>query len=539
MDFPQVGVATNVTISNINFDNYVWLEKTDGIRVVIGILQDETMLELQSINDMHRDMKFVLDCEKYLDKYFIFDVLVSNNVNVMDKHYLERIDSVRDIKYEKFFVKQFYKISSLKELLEFIQHDVSPITKCNIDGVIITPINENYKNTHSLKIKRPELNTCDFYCKKIDDNKYLPFVQLNDKRYALRNIIRTTNAIDGLSLFATPFRNNDIIVSDIDIDGKIYECQFNGEVWIPVRERVDKMKPNGYVTCLTNFFNIFDPISENDSYFNDIMNIDKSTSDYIHDVSHIIRKYVVETVTPKFIKNVKNKINVLDLCGGRGGDLLGLYSCGVGNLFVVDSDKTALTKYCYKALNIGKYLKQYSNITNRRIVLDRNRLLLNIIHFELGFDNSELITEIQSRSEFRKFDLILMNYAVHYLCDDAAKMRELGNLVKQLLSRRGKFVVTYYNGDRILNGERKFGNIEIKINGNKAMMPLFTIDKTGYREEPLATNMMLNEMNLNSEHREKLLDSVRKYIPQPKTEMQKSLLQYYDLQEMLIFSNGV
>ena len=381
MDFPQVGVATNVTISNINFDNYVWLEKTDGIRVVIGILQDETMLELQSINDMHRDMKFVLDCEKYLDKYFIFDVLVSNNVNVMDKHYLERIDSVRDIKYEKFFVKQFYKISSLKELLEFIQHDVSPITKCNIDGVIITPINENYKNTHSLKIKRPELNTCDFYCKKIDDNKYLPFVQLNDKRYALRNIIRTTNAIDGLSLFATPFRNNDIIVSDIDIDGKIYECQFNGEVWIPVRERVDKMKPNGYVTCLTNFFNIFDPISENDSYFNDIMNIDKSTSDYIHDVSHIIRKYVVETVTPKFIKNVKNKINVLDLCGGRGGDLLGLYSCGVGNLFVVDSDKTALTKYCYKALNIGKYLKQYSNITNRRIVLDRNRLLLNIIHF--------------------------------------------------------------------------------------------------------------------------------------------------------------
>ena len=539
MDFPQVGVATNIIISKINFDNYVWLEKTDGIRVVIGILQDETMLELQSINDMHKGMKFVLDCEKYLDKYFIFDVLVSNNVNVMDKHYLERIDSVRDIKYKNFFVKQFYKISSLKELLEFIQHDVSPITNCNIDGIIITPINENYKNTHSLKIKRPELNTCDFYCKKIDDNKYLPFVQLNDKRYALRNIIRTTDSINGLSLFATPFRDNEIIVSNENIDGKIYECQFNGKVWIPVRERVDKKKPNGYRTCLTNFFNIFDPISDNESYFNDVMNIDKSTSDYIHDVSHIIRKYVVETVTPKFIKNVKNKINVLDLCGGRGGDLLGLYSCGVGNLFVVDSDKTALTKYCYKALNIGKYLKQYSNVTNKRKVFDRNRLLLNIIHFELGFDNSELITEIQSRSEFRKFDLILINYAVHYLCDDAAKMRELGNLVKQLLSRRGKFVITCYNGDRILNGERKFGNIEIKINGNKAMMPLFTIDKTGYREEPLATNRMLNEMNLNLEHKEKLLDSVRKYIPEPKTEMQKSLLQYYDLQEMLIFSNGV
>ena len=118
MDFPQVGVATNVTISKINFDNYVWLEKTDGIRVVIGILQDETMLELQSINDMRSDMKFVLDCEKYLDKYFIFDVLVSNDMNVMDKHYLERIDSVRDIKYEKFSVK--LSLYQLKDTFNYI-----------------------------------------------------------------------------------------------------------------------------------------------------------------------------------------------------------------------------------------------------------------------------------------------------------------------------------------------------------------------------------------------------------------------------------
>ena len=146
---------------------------------------------------------------------------------------------------------------------------------------------------------------------------------------------------------------------------------------------------------------------------------------------------------------------------------------------------------------------------------DRNRLLLNITNFELCEDNSELITELKSRDEYRQFDLILMNYAIHYLCDDVMKMRELGNTVRQLLARLGKFVVTCYNGDRILNGERKFGKIEIKVNGNKAMMPLFTIDKDGYREKPLATNKMLNEMGLSLVSRTQLLPMVKDFIPEP------------------------
>ena len=170
---------------------------------------------------------------------------------------------------------------------------------------------------------------------------------------------------------------------------------------------------------------------------------------------------------------------------------------------------------------------------------DRNRLLLNITNFELCEDNSELITELKSRDEYRQFDLILMNYAIHYLCDDVMKMRELGNTVRQLLARLGKFVVTCYNGDRILNGERKFGKIEIKVNGNKAMMPLFTIDKDGYREKPLATNKMLNEMGLSLVSRTQLLPMVKDFIPEPSTEMHESLLKYYSLQEMLVFSTHV
>ena len=115
---------------------------------------------------------------------------------------------------------------------------------------IITPIDSDYINTKSLKIKRPELNTCDFYCKHIGDNVYAPYVQMRDKQFALRNITRVTNSIDGMCLFSTLFRNVEQIISEEDIDGKIFECQFNNDHWIPVRERNDKVKPNSYY-CLS------------------------------------------------------------------------------------------------------------------------------------------------------------------------------------------------------------------------------------------------------------------------------------------------
>ena len=92
-----------------------------------------------------------------------------------------------------------------------------------------------------------------------------------------------------------------------------------------------------------------------------------------------------------------------------------------------------------------------------------------------------------------------MNYAIHYLCDDAEKIRKLCEFVKSVLFRDGIFIITYFDGDEIMkkieNKVAKIGpfNIEVIKEENDvtiAKMPLPTIKEGNdiYAEEPLVKN---------------------------------------------------
>ena len=94
--------------------------------------------------------------------------------------------------------------------------------------------------------------------------------------------------------------------------------------------------------------------------------------------------------------------------------------------------------------------------------------------------------------------MILMNYAIHYLCDDISKIEELHRLVVSLLKPRGLFIFTCFDGDEILdiilNNQGKVSSFTIELTDKKALkakMPLPTIDASGYREEPLAVKSKL------------------------------------------------
>ena len=73
----------------------------------------------------------------------------------------------------------------------------------------------------------------------------------------------------------------------------------------------------------------------------------------------------------------------------------------VKRTFTYNFDMSSIVGKYFVITGTGKYFKNYSNITTRRKVSDRNRLLLNITNFELCEDNSELITELKSRDEYR------------------------------------------------------------------------------------------------------------------------------------------
>ena len=89
-----------------------------------------------------------------------------------------------------------------------------------------------------------------------------------------------------------------------------------------------------------------------------------------------------------------------------------------------------------------------------------------------------------------------MNFAIHYLCDDEIKIIKLCEFVKSVLFKNGIFIITYFDGDEILektiNNVAKVGPFNIEIvkkerEATIAKMPLPTIKEGNdiYSEEPL------------------------------------------------------
>ena len=76
----------------------------------------------------------------------------------------------------------------------------------------------------------------------------------------------------------------------------------------------------------------------------------------------------------------------------------------------------------------------------------------------LGEDNEKLIKQVEDLNEFKingKYDIILMNYAIHYLCYSHKCIKELSRLVKELLKEDGLFIVSCFDGDNILKNMKE------------------------------------------------------------------------------------
>lgn len=207
-------------------------------------------------------------------------------------------------------------------------------------------------------------------------------------------------------------------------------------------------------------------------------------------------------------------ISLLDIAGGRGSDFFTYNNLGVINLFATDADRSALVKYARKRVMGSKHIR-WQPLLEVTKPTPHDDTYLNVLHGFLGEDNSTLTREITSRFEYPKsgFDIIVMNYAFHYICYSKKAVEELAKMVSGLLHKsHGVFVMTYVDGDKVLS----------MMNGNKASvppftielvdrkstadfsagdedmqlvkMPLPTIDASGYRIEPLVTRKYIDIM---------------------------------------------
>jgi 16S rRNA G966 N2-methylase RsmD len=291
--------------------------------------------------------------------------------------------------------------------------------------------------------------------------------------------------------------------------------------WVPFRLREDKFLPNSYKVGLSTISIIFDQIKPlNDIYFQKNLTMSQEKLNIIHLINQTFRKYIIEKYTAKFDTNS----SVIDLCGGRGADEFNLYSNGVSNFFVIDNDTTALKRYFDRTLFINN--KKYEPLTTNHNCKP-NWINLNLLKQKLDKNYDDIKKDLNSRYEFykRKVDIVLMNYAIHYLCDDEEKIIKLSEFVNSVLFNDGIFIVTYFNGDEIIQRKKdnlvKIGPFDIQIikeekNVTIAKMPLPTI-KEGeniYAEEPLVKQEIINklETHLNKFEEFYVYDECKTYI---------------------------
>ena len=131
-------------------------------------------------------------------------------------------------------------------------------------------------------------------------------------------------------------------------------------------------------------------------------------------------------------------------------------------------------------------------------------LNINVLNHTLNKNYEKIKLDLENRFEWPgKAKIILMNFAIHYLCDDINKIKKLGEFIKSVLQNDGIFVLTYFDGDYIYEHRKEnIGPYKIKIvkqdkNTTIAKMPLPTIQAGDdiYREEPLAHSDILNNLD--------------------------------------------
>ena len=517
---PQVDIATNKLLQSISKDNFVWLDKTDGLRTLIvcfdGVINSFVKGELHSLDIVDKNAPvFVVDTEFKDDVYYVFDVYFYNS-DVRLLTFEERLKTfdINKINTQlKFVIKPYHKIEDWTTLINYAM-TVHP----GIDGVILqskagydVDLKNSFnwiKKKYQFKLKPLELTTTDFLyvAQKLNPKRYDLYLSGNyfDWKFNLsenvrkRMYIKTDNPKFVYLLFDTPLFNNayysepteqelnDLNVSNLD--QMIIETAFINGRQIPIKIRNDKQFPNNYKVGLSNFCLLFSPpVSPDNNYFHTITpsevekNFDIDDGMKLINEFHVFNQNIRNYTFSKLKTLISKNATAIDLCGGRGADYPRLVLLKVNNILAVDADREALATYAMKAVNWKSVLPPTQT--------EPEYLNLNCVYGCVDIAN-DWIKELKARRNYRDADVIVIDYAIHYL-----NIEYVINAIKQIAKPGCVMLINFYDGDLIKAKQGKFKIFKINLyDNNTADMPLPTIEKKGYRNEPLVTNETVNRL---------------------------------------------
>lgn len=363
---------------------------------------------------------YVYDGELINNNFYIFDVIVSNKINVQDLPLDKRLKyadtfntaSIPNGLSIKLFVKKFYFTDIFLKSKEIWSNRSS--LNYTLDGLIFTPINKPYINEHIYKWK-PK-NTIDFFVKKTDGKFKLHIAGTKNNEYQnlefggfdnKGTFINRFGKEEYNKLFSSQHKSGIIDVSEKLFnkfpDNSVIEFEYKSNNFIPFKERPDKEMANSIGPTNDAWDAIKEPITitklSKPEYVSCIRNYHNKIKD------HLIEYYM------------KNK-SVLDIGSGAGGD-------------------------------IGKYIKhKASHVTGVDIVNVEYEHPDNMKFYKV---TNELysIKNIIKKDKIKKFDVINIQFAVHYFFKNQETLNNFVTNITENIKDGGLLVMTFMDGSKI------------------------------------------------------------------------------------------
>lgn len=504
-----------------DISNYYVTDKLDGERCFIYINNKKinavtTIVDV--ISSTEDEYEYLLDCEKYENKYFIFDVMCFKNENLIYKPFIQRISYVDEcLKLcDKFIKKSFIQLNENKSFNE----QFKPVTKIyETDGVILTPADGLYNTMDVYKVKPRNCMTIDFYIKqcpkeligvnpyieKENNTLYLLFCGIQQNLYKILKLKMIKfyekifpNINDTYGYFPIQFNPSDkhfayLYYSESnDLDGKIGEfLPINENEYELKRIRTDRqleLESGNYFGNNFKFAEI--------TWFSSKLDINYDELDLGYFQKHNSN---LHKVSRKFNSHVKyiifNKIseysNVLDIASGKGQDLYKYEQRKISRLICVEKDQLAINE-----------------LINRRYSL-RNPMKLDIKQLDL-LDNFPILKEKLFDVELFEdgVDYAVCNFAIHYFLRSDKTLDNFARFVSEYVKLNGKFIFSAFNGASIVelmndnSGEwtiKENEDIKYSIKYKYESMRLDTVGQIINVVLPFSLNEYYSEYVVNSD----------------------------------------
>jgi hypothetical protein len=504
----------------------------------VTLINPKTKEIIKEYSDIITNNYTVIDGEylEETNEFLGFDLLYSKKIDFRNKFLDERLKELKQIVNEdlqnkisdlNIKVKTFY-FDNIFEKSKELWNNRKDLFTYNLDGLIYTPVNQYYTTEPVLTtLKWKEFLSIDVRVEynKRQDFTYFHHSSANNKsrEWNVRIPNRLQNDVDYIDVLEKDIKylrwttNKPGLMSQIKNSGfnlgtvtngrfnigiegipntgsdirtiwskyDIVEYEFNTELnqWVALRIRTfDKEKPNAYRTiesvlnAIVNHVSIDDisklEMLEEQDNVGDLYNLTKDETKKRANWRKFHNFVKGELINNAIDKN--DKVYVMDLACGKGGDLQKWMKNGATDILAIDSSYVELygeNGYESRLLGLGFAKNDYFYSNGKmNVTIVWGDISKNVKNGESALNDEER-EKLQKffnhlSYDWKGFDIISIMFAIHYMFGDSNdndiwfrndnKINSFMTNINELLSINGKFIGTYLNGYNMDEEEMKF-----------------------------------------------------------------------------------